>query len=591
MNETDQQLVSELEELRARLTEAEEALNAIRTREEETPVVHNSDSQAVCTLTGAELDYRLLVEAMNEGALVLSSDGSIVYSNHTFAAMLGLPLEQVIGSTLFEYVAEPDKETLKDLLSNALWTPGRREISFLKENTSHVPAHISVGGLDVEEAGDSISAVVTDLTEHKALECELERYREHLEDLVEERTMQLKETVDQLKTEIEARKKAQVALRESQADLNRAQAVAHTGSWRMKVHENRLLWSDETYRMFGIALGTPLTYELFVSCVHPDDRETVDAIWHAALLGGKYDIEHRIVVGDAVKWVHETAEIELDGHGELLGGFGTVQDITERVELDRDRQEVFEREHRIAEMLQQALMPTSIPEVIDGYIIAARYRPALREAQVGGDFYDVFKLGEAKIGITIGDVVGKGLAAAVRVVAARYAVRSYAFMDMSPALIMTLTNRALLREETNERNVLTAFFAILDLETNTVTYANAGHEPPLVRSSNGQISELGVTGPMLGIVDWDYSENTFALEHGDSIVMFTDGITEARTRDCVLFEQEGVIAHLTRAADASPDQIAEAVLQAATLHAEGNLQDDVAIVVLGYKENEPLAIR
>lgn len=113
-------------------------------------------------------------------------------------------------------------------------------------------------------------------------------------------------------------------------DLRRAQTVAATGSWRLDVRRNELLWSDESYKIFGIPLGTPLTYETFLATVHPDDRQFVETRWRAAMKGASYDIEHRIVVGDREKWVRETAELEFDATGQLLGGFGAVQDITNR---------------------------------------------------------------------------------------------------------------------------------------------------------------------------------------------------------------------------------------------------------------------
>jgi len=96
---------------------------------------------------------------------------------------------------------------------------------------------------------------------------------------------------------------AENALRESREDLNRAQAVAHTGSWRLDVRKNELTWSDENHRIFGIPLGMPQTYETFLNIVHPEDREYVDRKWTAALRGEPYDIEHRIVADGQVKWV------------------------------------------------------------------------------------------------------------------------------------------------------------------------------------------------------------------------------------------------------------------------------------------------
>jgi PAS domain S-box-containing protein len=136
--------------------------------------------------------------------------------------------------------------------------------------------------------------------------------------------------------DITERKKAEEVAQEIEKDLNRAQAVAETGSWRMDVQRNELLWSDESHRIFGIPKGMPMTYETFLSCVYPEDREYVDQKWQAALQGEEYDIEHRIIVGDEVKWIREKAELEFDKQGMLKGGFGTAQDITGHKKMEEE---------------------------------------------------------------------------------------------------------------------------------------------------------------------------------------------------------------------------------------------------------------
>lgn len=129
--------------------------------------------------------------------------------------------------------------------------------------------------------------------------------------------------------DIGARKQAERALREREEDLNRAQIVGHIGSWRLDVQRNVLTWSAENHRIFGVPEGTVLTYQTFLNCVHPDDLMAVDQAWHAAMQGEPYDIDHRLWVNGEVKWVRERAELEFDSDGNLLGGFGITQDITD----------------------------------------------------------------------------------------------------------------------------------------------------------------------------------------------------------------------------------------------------------------------
>ena len=97
--------------------------------------------------------------------------------------------------------------------------------------------------------------------------------------------------------DVTARVEMERSLRESREGLDRAQAVARTGSWRLDVNSNKLTWSAETFRIFGISPEAPLTYESFLAAVHPDDREHVDSSWKAALAGAPFDAEYRIVVG------------------------------------------------------------------------------------------------------------------------------------------------------------------------------------------------------------------------------------------------------------------------------------------------------
>lgn len=175
-----------------------------------------------------------------------------------------------------------------------------------------------------------------------------------LEQRIHSRTRQLQEVNDQLNEVIEEHRVTEQALRKSERDLNRAQAIAQIGSWTLDVKQNLLEWSPETYRIFGIPKGKTLTYEMFLDAVHPEDQEMVNRNWQAALAGAGYEVEHRIIIHDRIKWVRENAELEFDDQGELTYGIGTVQDISARVEAQLALEQVLE-ELRQSEKTQREL--------------------------------------------------------------------------------------------------------------------------------------------------------------------------------------------------------------------------------------------
>ena len=150
-------------------------------------------------------------------------------------------------------------------------------------------------------------------------------------------------------------RQAEEALRESEANLKKAQEIAHIGSWHLDVARDKLTWSDEVFRIFGVPQGAPLTYESFLGSIHPADRDAVDKAWTAAMHGARYDIEHRIVLADGEKWVRERAEVEFDEGGGAVKGLGTVQDITERKRAQEELLRI-NRAHRALSSCNEALI-------------------------------------------------------------------------------------------------------------------------------------------------------------------------------------------------------------------------------------------
>lgn len=153
------------------------------------------------------------------------------------------------------------------------------------------------------------------------------------------------------------RQRSEAALLRSEANLNKAQALAHIGSWYLDIPANVLTWSDEVFRMFGLPAGRLLTYETFLDCVHPEDRERVDRAWKDSLGGKPYDIEHRITAQGTTKWVREIASVVFDEDRRPREGIGTVQDITDRKTADAA---IRESEERLRDLFENA--PVSLWE-------------------------------------------------------------------------------------------------------------------------------------------------------------------------------------------------------------------------------------
>ncbi len=130
--------------------------------------------------------------------------------------------------------------------------------------------------------------------------------------------------------DITKRKQAEAELELQRYYLARAQEIGSIGTWDLDIKKNELIWTDENYRVFGVPLGTELTYETFLNCVHPDDRQYVEKKFNAALNREPYDIEHRLLVDGKTKWVREKAELEFDENAVCVRATGFTQDITEK---------------------------------------------------------------------------------------------------------------------------------------------------------------------------------------------------------------------------------------------------------------------
>ncbi len=249
---------------------------------------------------------------------------------------------------------------------------------------------------------------------------------------------------------------------------------------------------------------------------------------------------------------------------------GTVQDVTERREL--------EREHRIADTLQQALLPERLPQLV-GIGLAARYVPAEEGAAAGGDWYDVIELPDGRVALVIGDVAGHGTEAASVMGQVRMAVRAFSLEGHPPRFVVERVHD-LLRSLYEGEQMVTMLYLVVDPTTWEATMVNAGHPPPLLLDAAGGATYLaGPTGLPVGL-NWSlpYEESTALLRPGATLVLFTDGLVDRRD---VAVEQglERLLEAATNGAGADIDDLCGGLLETLV---PADASDDVAILAARF---------
>jgi phosphoserine phosphatase RsbU/P len=245
----------------------------------------------------------------------------------------------------------------------------------------------------------------------------------------------------------------------------------------------------------------------------------------------------------------------------------------------RRRDAKLAREHDEARLIQRALLPSIMPDM-RGCDLGALWTPA---SGIGGDCYDVLRFDDDRVAISIADVVGKGLPAALLMSNLQAAVRAFATTTAAPQDVCTSVNRLLCRNIASGKFV-TFCYAVVDTARRTVSYANAGHFPPVLLHADGQVDRLAPTGLVLGVApDWTYSNGSARIGAGDRLVCFTDGITEANNPAGEEFGEDRLIDAI-RAHQAEPaDRLARTIADAVGEWTGGAPQDDATLIVVAVK--------
>jgi PAS domain S-box-containing protein len=376
-------------------------------------------------------------------------------------------------------------------------------------------------------------------------------------------------------TDIHERKQMEDALRESEAAFRELADAAPVMIWTTD-ERGLVTFVNAGWLRYT---GTTLEEELGPSWslgVHPDDAPSVLSTWNECLAALEtWELEYRLrnSSGD-YRWIVDRGVPRYEA-GRFVGYVGTAIDIHERKVMEGRLREVYEREHTIAETLQRSLLPERLPR-IEGLEIAARYLPAGRGAAVGGDWYDALERADGRVALVVGDVVGHGLRAAATMGQLRNAFRAYGLAEGSPAEVMARVNRLVLSGE--EEAMATVLYLVLDRETGEVSFASAGHPPPLVLLPDGgaHFLEGGRSVPVGAAEPGIFREAEAVLPPGASLLLYTDGLVERR--DAALESRLDELADAAGRSEGGLEGLCDSVLRGVL--GEDVPSDDVALLAV-----------
>ncbi|MES2460918.1 MAG: GAF domain-containing SpoIIE family protein phosphatase, partial [Armatimonadota bacterium] len=263
-----------------------------------------------------------------------------------------------------------------------------------------------------------------------------------------------------------------------------------------------------------------------------------------------------------------------------------VEAVAAQTRTSVDLAQLLQREHNIAERLQEALKP-SLPAHTPGMDLDYFYQPALSEASIGGDFFDVFPVHKAAVALVVGDLSGKGLAAASQIATLRNMLRFALYQGQELSKALQELNEVLVGHHLLQ-GFATLFVGLYDLDEKTLTYVSCGHETALLRRSGGDIiDQLEPNSPIVGaFAGAEFFQETWLLNPGDTLLVYTDGVSEAGRSRHEFLGVEGLAKIVANApTNAAASDYIRGVVAGVEAHNRGTFHDDQCLVAAVIQAN------
>lgn len=527
-------------------------------------------------LARSEREFRSTFEQAAVGMARIDGEGRLLLVNERLGELSGYDAAELEALGIAAILHPDDREGEIDLIREVLL--GRRptavrETRLLRKNGALMWGRLTVSPV-VDEAGnpEHVLLVVEDITEAKRVEREREELLARLEGVAEvtEVAMQSLELDDLMRNTLGR----MVGLMQADAAVillrrgERLNAVASVGL-EAEVAQRFSLNIGEGFAGHIAATGRPfyLPDAQNAACIQ---SSVIKESGIRSMLGVPLRRGDNLLGVLHVDWLVERQYDESELH--------FLELVADRISLAIFNADLYRRQREVAETLQQGMVavPVTLPGIRFGHV----YRSATEGANVGGDFYDIFPVGATHVWAVIGDVSGHGIEAATAASLIREITRVLALEDLPPDAVAQRLNRAVVHR-LGFRHFATVFLGRLDRESGVLEYCSAGHPPAYLLRRSGEVVRLSIGNlPVGAFADAKYRGGSSTLLPGEKLVLYTDGVLEARTDS--RFFGEDRLAGVLRDADA-PEAIPGLVLQAVEGFSGGRLADDVAVLCVSMQ--------